>query len=558
MMSSESGDSEEERELMMEVKNQFVKQLNLFDKGGNYVSLRDAAHWASAFTGRTVTVSNISYLLQYGRIKKYGSQSNPLVDLDELVAYYEAANHKEIQWKEKLGDDLNWHLSFTEYTESERTKHVHRLHPYKGKFIPQLVEYFLDDHTDEFKNQVYFHPGDIILDPFCGSGTTLVQANELGIHAIGIDVSAFNTLISNVKIKKYDIEQIQDISRKITDKLKDFQKLQNYVIFENQLTDLLTKFNLLYFPAPEYRQKVIEGIINEKEYAKEKEAEFLKQYQALLERYQIKIKQEKSDTFLDKWFLNSVREEIDFVSKEIENISDNDLRNVFSIILSRTVRSCRATTHADLATLKEPVVTPYYCKKHGKICKPIFSILSWWVRYTDDTLARLREFDRLRTNTYQVCITGDSRTLNIIDEVKGKNPNFGKLVENQKIKGIFSSPPYVGLIDYHEQHAYSYEIFGFDRNDQQEIGAMSKGQGKEARMEYIQGIAQVLLNCKQYLQEDYEIFLVANDKFNLYPEIARLAGMQIVNRYKRPVLNRVEKDRSNAYAEIIFHFREAK
>ncbi len=543
---------------MMEVKNQFVKQLNLFDKGGNYVSLRDAAHWASAFTGRTVTVSNISYLLQYGRIKKYGSQSNPLVDLDELVAYYEAANHKEIQWKEKLGDDLNWHLSFTEYTESERTKHVHRLHPYKGKFIPQLVEYFLDDHTDEFKNQVYFHPGDIILDPFCGSGTTLVQANELGIHAIGIDVSAFNTLISNVKIKKYDIEQIQDISRKITDKLKDFQKLQNYVIFENQLTDLLTKFNLLYFPAPEYRQKVIEGIINEKEYAKEKEAEFLKQYQALLERYQIKIKQDKSDTFLDKWFLYSVREEIDFVSKEIENISDNDLRNVFSIILSRTVRSCRATTHADLATLKEPVVTPYYCKKHGKMCKPIFSILSWWVRYTDDTLARLREFDRLRTNTYQVCITGDSRTLNIIDEVKGKNPNFGKLVENQKIKGIFSSPPYVGLIDYHEQHAYSYEIFGFDRNDQQEIGAMSKGQGKEARMEYIQGIAQVLLNCKQYLQEDYEIFLVANDKFNLYPEIARLAGMQIVNRYKRPVLNRVEKDRSNAYAEIIFHFREAK
>jgi len=558
MMSSESGDSEEERDLMMEVKNQFVKQLNLFDKGGNYVSLRDAAHWASAFTGRTVTVSNISYLLQYGRIKKYGSQSNPLVDLDELVAYYEAANHKEIQWKEKLGDDLNWHLSFTEYTESERTKHVHRLHPYKGKFIPQLVEYFLDDHTDEFKNQVYFHPGDIILDPFCGSGTTLVQANELGIHAIGIDVSAFNTLISNVKVKKYDIEQIQDISRKITDKLKDFQKLQNYVIFENQLTDLLTKFNLLYFPAPEYRQKVIEGIINEKEYAKEKEAEFLKQYQALLERYQIKIKQDKSDTFLDKWFLNSVREEIDFVSKEIENISDNDLRNVFSIILSRTVRSCRATTHADLATLKEPVVTPYYCKKHGKICKPKFSILSWWVRYTDDTLARLREFDRLRTNTYQVCITGDSRTLNIIDEVKGKNPNFGKLVENQKIKGIFSSPPYVGLIDYHEQHAYSYEIFGFDRNDQQEIGAMSKGQGKEARMEYIQGIAQVLLNCKQYLQEDYEIFLVANDKFNLYPEIARLAGMQIVNRYKRPVLNRVEKDRSNAYAEIIFHFREAK
>ncbi|MGB9521665.1 MAG: DNA methyltransferase, partial [Anaerolineales bacterium] len=472
-------------------------------------------------------------------------------------AYYEAANHKEIQWKEKLGADLNWHLSFTEYTEAERTKHVHRLHPYKGKFIPQLVEYFLDDHTDEFKKQIYFHPGDIILDPFCGSGTTLVQANELGLHAIGIDVSAFNTLISNVKIKKYDIEQIRVISKKITDQLKDFQMSRQYVLFDNQLTDVLTKFNLLYFPAPEFRRKVHEGIINEKEYAKQKEAEFIQQYQTLLERYQIKIKQDKRETFLDKWFLYTVREEIDFVSKEIEKISDNDLRNVFSVILSRTVRSCRATTHADLATLKEPVLTPYYCKKHGKICKPIFSILNWWARYTEDTLERLKEFDRLRTHTHQVCITGDSRSINIMEEVKRIDPVLGKMVVDQKIKGIFSSPPYVGLIDYHEQHAYSYEIFGLDRKDQQEIGAMSKGQGKEARMEYIHGIAQVLLNCKQYLQENYEVFLVANDKFNLYPEIARLAGMRIENRYKRPVLNRVEKDRSNAYSEIIFHLREA-
>jgi len=64
------------------------------------------------------------------------------------------------------------------------------------------------------------------------------------------------------------------------------------------------------------------------------------------------------------------------------------------------------------------------------------------------------------------------------------------------------------------------------------------------------------LNCKKYLKEDYDIFLVANDKFNLYPDIAQLAEMKIVNQFKRPVLNRVEKDRSNAYAEIIFHLKE--
>ena len=55
--------------------------------------------------------------------------------------------------------------------------------------------------------------------------------------------------------------------------------------------------------------------------------------------------------------------------------------------------------------------------------------------------------------------------------------------------------------------------------------------------------------------DDYDIFLVANDKYGLYSKIAELARMKIVNQYKRPVLNRVEKDMS-AYAEIIFHLKE--
>ncbi len=65
----------------------------------------------------------------------------------------------------------------------------------------------------------------------------------------------------------------------------------------------------------------------------------------------------------------------------------------------------------------------------------------------------------------------------------------------------------------------------------------------------------MLLNLKEYLQDNYDVFLVANDKYTLYPKIAEMAGMRIVDRFKRPVLNRVEKDRS-AYAEIIFHLKE--
>lgn len=171
----------------------------------DYLTLKEASDWACNYLKRNVTTANISYLVNYGKINKHGDNGTVFVSKEELTKYYDSYYGKrEINWKKKLGDDLDWHLSFDYLTESDTTKHVHRLHPYKGKFIPQLVQYFLDNHTDEFKKEIYFKPGDTVLDPFCGSGTTLVQANELGLHAIGIDVSAFNTLISNIKISKYD------------------------------------------------------------------------------------------------------------------------------------------------------------------------------------------------------------------------------------------------------------------------------------------------------------------------------------------------------------------
>ncbi|MFV0531228.1 MAG: hypothetical protein ACK5MD_07290 [Flavobacteriales bacterium] len=269
------------------------------------------------------------------------------------------------------------------------------------------------------------------------------------------------------------------------------------------------------------------------------------------------MKQEKPETFLDKWFVKEIRDEIDFVFNEIIQIETISTKQILSIILSRTIRSCRATTHSDLATLIEPQTTTYYCKKHGKICKPLFTISSWFSRYTKDTIKRLKQFNDLSTPTTQICLTGDSRTIRIFKELGISNQNFVQILKDKKIDGIFSSPPYVGLIDYHEQHAYSYDLFGFERKDKLEIGPLYKGQGKEARESYAQGIADVLNNCKKYLKDDYNIFLVANDKYGLYPKIAELAGMQIINQYKRPVLNRVEKDR-NAYAEIIFHLKEKK
>jgi hypothetical protein len=519
------------------------------------ITISEASKWATDLLNKNVTTSNISYLIQYGRVRKYTQDGITKISKNELDQYYQSfLGKREIDWKASLGEDVNWTLSFDYLKEADTTKHVHRLHPYKGKFIPQLVEYFIDSHTDQFKKEVYFKPGDIILDPFCGSGTTLVQANELEIHAIGIDISTFNALISNIKIEKHNLIDIQKEIVRITKALKVFLSSLNIPEFEQNLLQALNKFNNENFPAHEYKFKVQRGQINQDKYGAEKEKEIIPKYFDLVKKYGIKLKQEKNHSFLDKWYLNPVRQEIDLVIELVNQIEDPATKRVIQVILSRTIRSCRATTHADLGTLVDPVSAIYYCAKHGKICKPLFSILSWWERYSKDTLERLRRFDKLRTKTYQYCLTGDSTNINIVDQLNIDQPSLAEIVKTKKINGIFSSPPYVGLIDYHEQHAYAYELFGFPRQDEFEIGAMNRGQGKEARESYVQGISNVLSNCKKFFADDYSVFLVANDKYNIYPVIAERAGMRIANQFKRPVLNRTERDKA-AYSEIIFHLK---
>ena len=520
------------------------------------LSIKEASQWASQYLNKNITTSNISYLIQYGRIRKMDTNKSTQILKDDLVKYYkDQKKSRKQEWKNQLGEDLNWMLSFEQYKEAETTKHVHRLHPYKGKFIPQLVEYFLDDHVDDFKKEDYFKEGDIVLDPFSGSGTTMIQANELGMHAIGIDVSAFNALIGNSKVGIYDLNRLKEETNKITKQLEKFLKDRRTTDFENRLLEELNVFNNNYFPVPEFKYKVRVGEIDDVVFGAEKESEFQPIFDKLVDEYNIKLRQDKGDkNFIDKWYLQSVREEIDFVFQLIKEIKDIKTKKIVSVILSRTIRSCRATTHSDLATLVDPITRPYYCKKHGKICKPLFSIEKWWKSYVKDTISRLAQFDTLRTKTFQYCLTGDSRVIDIDLEIKKINPDFEEILNGKKIQGIFSSPPYVGLIDYHEQHAYAYDLFGFERRDEQEIGPLYKGRGKVARESYVEGVADVLNNCKRFLVEDYDVFLVANDRNNLYPQIAEKSGMKIVNQFKRPVLNRTEKDK-NAYSEIIFHLK---
>ncbi|EDP73893.1 DNA methyltransferase, partial [Hydrogenivirga sp. 128-5-R1-1] len=235
----------------------------------NLLTIKEASKWASKFLKRNITESNISYLVNYGKINKYGENGKTLISLQELKDYYEKnILNKEKKIKEKLGDEINWELSFDWIPERERTKHVHRLHPYKGKFIPQLVEYFL---------KRYFKEGDIVLDPFVGSGTTLIQANEMNIHSIGIDISEFNTIITEVKFANVNLGELQRKIKEILKSLKIYEENNQILEFEKELKQRLEQFNKINFPSPEFKKEFREGKIA-KEYLIEKQNEFLQIY----------------------------------------------------------------------------------------------------------------------------------------------------------------------------------------------------------------------------------------------------------------------------------------
>jgi hypothetical protein len=353
-----------------------------------------------------------------------------------------------------LDAELSW--SERDLPERERTKHVHRLHPYLGKFIPQLVEELFRRHVS----------GGRVLDPFAGSGTTLVQALETGLDSVGVDIAAFNCLLIGVKTRSY-----------------------NLFTLEHELRDALSRFERGDGSAGSASAYVCDW------YAPVAAAELLR-FRSLA--------------------------------------GDYEHADVLRIVLARAARSARLTTHFDLDFPRAPQRDPYWCHKHKRECTPVQQASHFIRRYTLDTLSRLKAFARVRTRHEAVVVHGDAREV----ELGGR------------FDAVVTSPPYPGLIDYHEQHRYAYELLGLDDRRALELGAAAVGTSRAALGAYTDGIAAALRNAGAAVRPGAPVLIVVNDRRDLYPEILERAGLRLEQRLLRHV-NRRTGRRAGEYFEDV-------
>ena len=350
---------------------------------------------------------------------------------------------------------LSW--SERELPQRLRTKHVHSLHPYLGKYVPQLVEELLRRHV---------RAGGRILDPFAGSGTTLVQALESGHDSVGVDIAAFNCVLMRVKTREH-----------------------NLFVLEHELRGVLERFE---------RGEGTAG---------------------------------RATAYLRRWFAPRSRAELLRFRSLLDEYESAD---VLRVVLARAARSARLTTHFDLDFPKTPQTEPYWCHKHGRECRPVEHAGHFVRRYLLDTVVRLKEFGRLRGRRTAEVLHGDAREL----ELPGT------------FAAVVTSPPYPGLIDYHEQHRYAYELLGLDDRRSSELGAAARGTARAAIRAYVDGVADVLASSARMLEPGGRVIVVVNDSRALYPEILERAGLVLAVRHRRHV-NRRTGRRAGEYFEDV-------
>jgi DNA modification methylase len=354
---------------------------------------------------------------------------------------------------------LSW--SEQQLPQRDRTKHVHGIHPSLGKFVPQLAEELLRRHLE---------PGQTVLDPFCGSGTTLVEAAALGMHGVGCDVSAFHVRMARTKLAEHDLDAAETGLRATLERTR---ALVDDAGFEPEVPAYVARW-----------------------YAPRAQRELLA-YRAA--------------------------------------IADGPERALAELVLTRAARSARLVPHFDLESAREPVSESYHCHKHKRTCHPTPEAMRFLRRYTADVLERTRAFAACRQPVRSTVLHEDVREADL----------------PTPIDGIVTSPPYVGVIDYHGQHAYAYALLGLSERSGAEIGSARRGSTRTAVRAYVDDMASALAAAARPLPAGAPVVIVVNDRRGLYDEILERAGLSLESQLLRHVNRRTGRRAGEYFEEVL-------
>lgn len=170
--------------------------------------------------------------------------------------------------------DKSW--SFSDCTQSHTGYVTHSYYTYPAKFIPQLAARLIKENSNE---------SDVVIDPFMGSGTTIVEAILNNRKAIGVDINNIAHLISKVKTTPLNSKMLQD------------------------------EFSRMYFD--------IENRVNG-------------QIDLFLEAALKKIPKNER---IDYWFKKDEKEKLSIIFKRLLEINNKDLRDFFFVAFAQILKS---------------------------------------------------------------------------------------------------------------------------------------------------------------------------------------------------------------------------
>lgn len=170
--------------------------------------------------------------------------------------------------------DYSW-----DFRQANTKTFTHCYHNYPAMMIPQIAERILTK---------YGYDSRLLFDPYCGTGTSLVEANLKGINAIGTDLNPLARLIAKTKTLKIDIQTLDFY-------LKEFNDFTFSLLFDS------TKIS-------------------------------------------IEIPKIKN---IDFWFNQVVQEKLALIKFFIDKIEDEDISNFFKIAFSETVRESSFTRNSE-------------------------------------------------------------------------------------------------------------------------------------------------------------------------------------------------------------------